>query len=318
MLNREITIDVVIPLYNGENTILRTLESVALQTLRPCHIIVVNDGSTDESSNQVRKFSAKMPNLILVETQNMGRSSARNTGISRTDSAYIAFIDADDEWLPNRLERAAEVIRDTKTKAYACDYLLRIGTETFHGRRNRKFAKISLKNLITQVAFIPGSASSAVIARSIISNNQLFPEESSFGEDLDAWCTIATLTEWKVDQRELVIIDQSDRNSNSEKPSAYRAQLSRLNKYPNFKWRVSSLNSLVYARSIDARNRIKNSVSIYLLSKNSIFDIKFRLLLALIGNCFRAIPALVFGFLIHLGYAVKYGRVTREKTTNEY
>ena len=95
---------VVIPLYNKENAVATTLRSVLRQTRPPDELIIVDDGSTDRSVEAVRRVidseRSEVP-IRLIAQQNRGVSSARNRGAAEARSEFIAFLDADDEWLPD-------------------------------------------------------------------------------------------------------------------------------------------------------------------------------------------------------------------------
>lgn len=92
---------IIIPLFNKEKEIKQTLESVLLQTFHDFEIIIVNDGSTDQSEAIVSSFSDER--IKLITTINQGVSKARNTGINIAKGELIAFLDADDYWYPNHL-----------------------------------------------------------------------------------------------------------------------------------------------------------------------------------------------------------------------
>lgn len=94
-------VSVIIPLYNKENYIATTLNSILSQTFTDFEIIIVNDGSNDNSPNVVKSFNDCR--IKLYEQANHGVSAARNKGISIAKGEYIAFIDADDKWAPNYL-----------------------------------------------------------------------------------------------------------------------------------------------------------------------------------------------------------------------
>lgn len=109
-------ISVVIPLYNKEKSITTTLQSVIDQTYTDWELIVVNDGSTDNSLAVVKNFVAKLPitnhKFQILEQPNGGVSVARNTGLLVAQGEYIAFLDGDDIWEPTYLEEAAQLIHD--------------------------------------------------------------------------------------------------------------------------------------------------------------------------------------------------------------
>jgi glycosyltransferase involved in cell wall biosynthesis len=100
------TVSVVIPLYNKGKYIERALSSVLSQTHQPLEVIVVDDGSTDDGPERVLKFNN--PEIKLIRQENKGPGAARNVGLDRAKGKYIAFLDADDEWLPLFLERGIE------------------------------------------------------------------------------------------------------------------------------------------------------------------------------------------------------------------
>lgn len=98
---------VVIPLYNGERTILRALASVTAQTHPPAELIVVDDGSTDAGPSPV---AAHLPEAKLCSQRNSGPGSARNTGVAASTEDWIAFLDADDVWAPHHLAELASIV----------------------------------------------------------------------------------------------------------------------------------------------------------------------------------------------------------------
>ena len=99
-----IDVSVVIPCYNAENKIGQTLESVLNQIHLAAQIIVVDDGSTDDSRYIVSKF----PKVTCLSQENKGPAAARNKGVSLASSDWIAFCDSDDVWLPNKLMKQWE------------------------------------------------------------------------------------------------------------------------------------------------------------------------------------------------------------------
>src|SRR5690606_15574762 len=113
---------VIIPLYNKELSVTETLRSVLNQTFTDFEIVIVNDGSTDNSLEIVSKI--KDPRITLVNKENGGVSSARNRGIQVAKRDWIVFLDGDDIWFPNHLETLAEMIgRFSLDKVFCTAYI---------------------------------------------------------------------------------------------------------------------------------------------------------------------------------------------------
>ena len=101
-------VSVVIPLYNKAPYVQRCLASVAAQTLADFEVLVVDDGSTDDGAAIVRSFPD--PRVTLIQQANAGPGAARNRGIDAARGSIIAFLDADDEWLPEYLQRGVAAL----------------------------------------------------------------------------------------------------------------------------------------------------------------------------------------------------------------
>ena len=129
---------VVIPCYNAASCLARALDSVFTQTYRDYRIYVIDDGSSDDTEAVLRSYSDR---AVCVRQAHAGQGAARNHGIRLSNSTYVAFLDADDEWLPNKLERSIEILRQdarigmvysdcstSGTGPFAGSHFARIGT----------------------------------------------------------------------------------------------------------------------------------------------------------------------------------------------
>src|SRR5688572_33231336 len=96
------TVSVVIPAYNAAAFIRETIDSALAQTYRDFEVIVVNDGSTDDTMARLREFGSR---IRVHEQSNSGVATARNSGVKIATGSWIAFLDSDDLWMPQKLER---------------------------------------------------------------------------------------------------------------------------------------------------------------------------------------------------------------------
>lgn len=108
-------VSVILPVYNGERFLSRTLDSIFAQTEKNWEIIAINDGSTDNSLTILEKYSKKIPGRFqILSVTNGGVSKARNIGVSAARGNYIAFLDQDDVWAPQKLQRQLEMFSINK------------------------------------------------------------------------------------------------------------------------------------------------------------------------------------------------------------
>src|SRR5579862_4587648 len=104
-------VSVVVPVWNSERFLKKTVESVLAQTYRRLELIVVDDGSTDRSPDIVKSIAAHDDRVRLFRTENRGAAAARNLGISQSRGPFVALLDNDDLWHPEKIARQVEVLR---------------------------------------------------------------------------------------------------------------------------------------------------------------------------------------------------------------
>lgn len=125
------TVSIIIPTWNRADHIARSIGSVLCQSFSEWEIVVVDDGSSDGTRDIVRQLSSVEIRIRLLEhTAQQGAQAARNTGIRNSRGAWIAFLDSDDCWLPDSLERRLEVARRHKVGVVYSDCLLDLGVNT--------------------------------------------------------------------------------------------------------------------------------------------------------------------------------------------
>ena len=114
-------LSVIIPVYNVENYLDRCLKSVEEQTYRDAEIIIVNDGSTDNSYEIVEKYAARNDNFIAYTTENNGLGGARNYGLSKSSGEYVVFLDSDDYVSPDCLEKFVSAAEKNDSDIVVCN-----------------------------------------------------------------------------------------------------------------------------------------------------------------------------------------------------
>jgi len=108
-MENSLMVSVIIPVYNGEKYLAEAIESVLMQAVKPLEIIVVNDGSTDESAKVANTFKNDICYLLQ---ENKGAAAARNFGINLAKGSLLAFLDADDVWTAHKLELQLNALED--------------------------------------------------------------------------------------------------------------------------------------------------------------------------------------------------------------
>lgn len=113
------SVSVIIPIYNREDTVIACLETIVGQTVAPREIILVDDGSTDNTANVISEWIQRNPlpktDINYLHQENAGKSSALNTGFAAASSEWIAFNDSDDFWLPNKLDTQLALLESNPT-----------------------------------------------------------------------------------------------------------------------------------------------------------------------------------------------------------
>lgn len=186
-------VSVIIPTYNRQELIQETIESVIRQTFSDWELIVVDDGSTDDTR---RVLEERYGSRIRYAYQsNQGESAARNHGLSLATAEYVAFLDSDDLWHPNKLQRQLEVIEKSpqagliSTQAYWMNFEgLRL-RQLPHGH-DLGHETISWEDLVLDNV-VAGGGSSALARRTCLDQVGGFDPQIRFGEEWDLWIRIA-------------------------------------------------------------------------------------------------------------------------------
>ncbi len=182
------SIAVIIPTYNRSHTLRRALDSVNNQTVRPSEICVVDDGSTDETE---QLLSRHYPQVNYVYQNNAGVSSARNAGVALTRGHWLAFLDSDDEWMPNKLERQLQEINGNNTFPLVhCDEIwIRNGVRVNAMHKHQKAGGEIFERCLPLCVISP---SAVMIKRRLFEEVGGFDESLPACEDYDLWLRICS------------------------------------------------------------------------------------------------------------------------------
>jgi len=177
-------ISVIIPAFNRAHTLPKALDSVLSQTLKPREIIVVDDGSTDETNAVLANY----PGLCIISQDNRGVSAARNMGIKKAGGEWLAFLDSDDEWLKEKLEKQWDAICiDDKLICHTEEIWIRNGQRVNPMKKHKKFGGIIYERCLPLCVISP---SSVMIHRSVFKDVGVFDESLEVCEDYDLWLRI--------------------------------------------------------------------------------------------------------------------------------
>ena len=185
---------IIIPLYNKEVFIEKTLQSVLNQTFNDYEIIIVNDGSNDASLEKIKRFTDSR--IKIFHQNNQGVSVARNKGMKMAEGEYFCFLDADDEWTNDYLENLFFTIKKFPDAGMYCS---RYKTKIADGKYSYcKFIDISeeyegyVKDFFgSSIKSRIGNSSANTIHHTVIKNIGFFDDTLYNGEDIDYWIRIA-------------------------------------------------------------------------------------------------------------------------------
>ncbi|HWL10175.1 MAG TPA: glycosyltransferase family A protein [Planctomicrobium sp.] len=205
-------ISAVIPAYNAEATIARTLESVLAQTVQPHEIIVVDDGSRDQTARIVQTFG---PHVKLIQQTNSGPSAARNHGVRVATGDWIAFLDSDDAWLPEKLELQIKTLNSDVALSHT--YTLQ---DLSRCSESLNFDRLWDSNYI--------GTSTVIVKKSVFNNVGGFIEDRKFigAEDYNLWLRIAARGEKIVTvRRELTDYTPAENSLSQQIEKVIKAEL---------------------------------------------------------------------------------------------
>lgn len=185
-------ISVVIPVFNGEKFIARAIDSVLAQTHPAREIIVVDDGSTDNTAEIVKSFGGTVKYLLQ---KNSGPGAARNLGIRTANSVWVTFLDADDEFLPHKLEIQNQFLKSNPGVVWCAGRYLKKTGDGLAGEQetNHQAEKYIVYQDYFQATLANHHAwtGTVVAKKKVLTKCGMFREGVHYGEDLDLWWRLA-------------------------------------------------------------------------------------------------------------------------------
>lgn len=183
-------VSVVIATYNYGHYLAGAIESVLAQTFQDFEITVVDDGSTDETPRVIEPYLVD-PRVTYIRTDHLGQPRAKNAGIRAGRGEYVAFLDADDEWLPTKLQKQVSLF-ETSGQDVAVVYSRRVWIDP-QGRHLERGERAPLRgDILAPVFFRPFICfSTSMIRRAVLEEVGLFDETTQYSIDYDLWLRIA-------------------------------------------------------------------------------------------------------------------------------
>lgn len=198
-------VSVIVPAFNAAWCIRRAVESVLAQSFRDFELIVVDDGSTDNTAAVLDGYGT---DLRVVSKRNGGLSSARNSGIEAANGHYIAFLDADDWWLPAKLERQVALMNSQPDLVF-CSTAARIESPDgdLLGDWPCSTSPLpTLEAIFETNAFVAGSGSAVLVRREALKRIGGFDERLRSLEDIDMWMRLAATATYACVPEPLTVI----------------------------------------------------------------------------------------------------------------
>ena len=246
-------VSIIIPTFNRCALLKRALESVYAQTFSDYEVVVIDDGSTDGTAEMMREH---FPDAVYSQQQNKGVSSARNRGLLEAKGQWVAFLDSDDEWLPQKLENQLELVRlNPGYKVCHTEELwIRNGVRVNQMKKHKKVGGWIFSHCLPLCAMSP---SSILIHRSVFNDVGDFDITLPACEDYDLWLRVTA-------KYPVLYIEEPQ----IKKYGGHEDQLS-MKYWGMDRYRIQALQSIILADTLGEDNK-QEAISM-LLKKCTIF-----------------------------------------------
>ena len=215
-------VSVVVPVWNGAVFLLEALRSVQAQTHKKFEAIIVDDGSTDETATVARGFCETDSRFVFLRQPHAGVSAARNAALAGARGQYVAFLDADDVWLPQKLEHQLALFAgDPRVNAVFANFYVWDGARDLRvwHHPNKSFpAGDVARRLIFSIGLVCPTMSAAVFRRELLRDVEFFDSELAIGEDWDLLLRMAECGLWaRITREPLARYRRWDGNTTNQK-----------------------------------------------------------------------------------------------------
>ena len=233
-------ISVIIPTFNRLDLLKRAIDSVLNQSIKPYDIIVVDDGSTDGTSEMIQH---KYKSINLIQQKNSGVSAARNNGIKNAQGDWIALLDSDDEWKKNKLEEQVNNLTDNPKYEFCHtnEIWIRNGIRVNQKKRHKKYGGFIFDKCLDICRISP---SSVLFNKNILNHVGWFDEKLPVCEDYDLWLRITADYEILFIDKPLIVKYGGHNDQLSQSVEAIE------------RFRIKALQSLLENSDLSKNNRI--------------------------------------------------------------
>jgi glycosyltransferase involved in cell wall biosynthesis len=225
----EPTVSVVVPAYNAAAFVRRAVDSVLAQTWASRELLVVDDGSTDGTLDVLASYGER---LRVLTQANAGPAAARNHGLRAARARYVAFLDADDRWLPAKLERQVALL-ESRPEIGFCSTATRVVTEAGDPAGDWPCTAIEgslLETLFVRSAAVSGSTSGVLARRELLLAADGFDEALRGFEDPDLWIRLAARSGYACIPEPLTVVVRTSGSVSSHLPRMRAATLASFRK----------------------------------------------------------------------------------------
>jgi len=233
-------ISVIIPTFNRLDLLKRAIDSILNQSIKPYDIIVVDDGSTDGTSDMIQQ---KYKSIKLIQQKNSGVSVARNNGIKNAQGDWIALLDSDDEWKKNKLEEQVNKLTDNPKYdfCHTNEIWIRNGIRVNQKKRHKKYGGFIFDKCLDICRISP---SSVLFNKNIFNHVGWFNDKLPVCEDYDLWLRITAEFEILFIDKPLIVKYGGHNDQLSHSVQAIE------------RFRIKALESLLENSDLSKNNRV--------------------------------------------------------------